>query len=178
MWASGGDNLYGRPSDQDAPKSVHQQLLGRSGEMPEDGEGANLVSYGASPGRQPLRIVDPETRMRIPRGRLAEIWCGDSRLGLLAAADGRRSARGSIARPDQVRGCGPETSASFPRSELTMQGRIRAVGEWGGGRHYPEDIEGDDPGNHRRPGCSVAVPDDRTEKAGNHYRTHEAGSHR
>lgn len=146
-----------------APKSVcfdYQQLSVGQAKRAENGsEGANLVSYGASPGvnradRRP-RNQDGESRgdgwRNLGAGR-------QRRLGLLAqpAADGGdvpRAARHSLARDFGRSVAADRRPRRHFRGRTVHHGSHQGAvgGGWGqplSGRH-----RGDDPGNHRRPGC-------------------------
>lgn len=125
-----------------APKSVcfdYQQLSVGQAKRAENGsEGANLVSYGA-PGRQPCGSSTPKPGWRIPRGRLAKSGCRETTsawaTGATRSRRRRRSARGSsLPRPGlrKVRGCGPETSASFSRANCSSRVASRSCWWWMG----------------------------------------------
>lgn len=125
-------------------------------------DGRALVSSGRAWHDRAVAIVDPESRVRRPAGRIGEIW--------LAGAD---VAAGYWGRPDESHRTFRATLADtgegpFLRTgdlgfvlegELFVTGRIKDVIVVAGLNHYPQDIELTVEASHPRlrAGCSGAV---------------------
>jgi len=128
----------------------------------EDSESAaRLVSCGHCWLDQSIRIVDPETRLPCPPGRVGEIWIA-----------GPHIAGGYWRRPDASQetfaahladsGDGPFLRTGdlgfLEGDELYVTGRLKDLIIIRGGNHYPQDVEYTVEKSHTalRPGCGVA----------------------
>ena len=137
--ARGGDAVRGDTragtATGDGPFDYEKLSAGDAKRCGSDG-GSELVSYGA-PRSSTVRIVDPDTRIENPAGKIGEIWVhGDN------VADGywrnldqtkrtwgpSSSIRRRARRTD--RGCG--TWASFPRVNCSSSAESRICSLWTG----------------------------------------------
>ncbi|MDA3648375.1 fatty acyl-AMP ligase [Saccharopolyspora indica] len=138
LLASGSTKGEGpRTVEVDAEALGGQRVVEAAGGQPLVGSGR------AVPGGE-LRIVDPETALPCPPGRIGEIWIA-----------GDHVATGYWRRPEQSAAtlrarCAGETGGSYLRSgdlgvliddELYVVGRLKDVIIIRGRNHYPHDIE-------------------------------------
>ena len=137
--------------------------------MPTDG-GTELVSYGA-PRSSTVRIVDPETRIENPAGKVGEIWVhGDN----VASGYWRNpqlskrtfgatlvnSSPGTPERPWLRTG----DLGVISGGELFIIGRIKDLLIVDGRNHYPDDIEATVQEITGGRVAAISIPDDRTEQ--------------
>ena len=105
---------------------------GRRGAEEFGEAGAELIGCG-TPRSTTVRVVDPETRVENPAGKIGEIWVhGDNvargywRNPQLTERAVRRTARRSVRRaPRRDRGCAPATSASCPTASCSSSAASR-----------------------------------------------------
>jgi long chain fatty acid CoA FadD26 len=132
--------------------------------------GVELVSYGA-PRATTLRIVDPQTGVENPAGKVGEIWVhGDN-----VAAGYWRNPQAS----EQTFGARVvDPSAGTPRGpwlrtgdlgvmsdgELFIVGRIKDLLIVDGRNHYPDDIEATVQEITGGRAAAISVPDDESER--------------
>ena len=111
------------------------------------GSGVELVSYGA-PRATTLRIVDPETRVESPAGKVGEIWVhGDNvAAGYWGNPQGSENVFGGhLVEPTSGTPSGPWLRTGdlgvISDGELFIVGRIKDLLIVDGRNHYPDDIE-------------------------------------
>jgi long chain fatty acid CoA FadD26 len=135
----------------------------------EGSVGSELVSHGA-PRSTTLRIVDPQTGMENPAGKIGEIW-----------VHGDNVAAGYWRNPQQTAatfgGAIADASPGTPRTpwlrtgdlgvisdgELFIVGRIKDLLIVNGRNHYPDDIEATIQEITGGRVAAIAIPDERTE---------------
>jgi 4-hydroxyphenylalkanoate adenylyltransferase len=136
----------------------------------EASEGAKLVSYGA-PRASTVRIVDPDTRMEAPEGKVGEIWVqGDNvAFGYWRKPENtERTFGGKLVNPSPGTPQGPwlrtgDLGLIF-EGELFITGRIKDLLVVDGSNHYPDDIEATIQDITGGRVVAIAVPDERTEQ--------------
>ena len=154
--------LPGRPLP--IARFSYEKLSAGQAKRCTDDAGVDLISHGP-PRSCTVRIVDPETRVEKPAGKVGEIWVhGDNVAGRLLAkpatvgADLRRTARRSIA------GHAAGTVASDRRFGRHLRRRAlhRRSHQGSADRRWAQPLSrrhrGDDPGDHRRPRRGDLVP--------------------
>jgi long-chain fatty acid adenylase/transferase FadD26 len=111
------------------------------------GAGIELVSYGA-PRATTWRIVDPETRVENPAGRVGEIWVYGDNVAAGYWRNPEASARtfgGQLVEPAPGTPPGPWLQTGdlgvISDGELFIVGRIKDLLIVDGRNHYPDDIE-------------------------------------
>src|SRR6185369_10621583 len=140
-------------------RALEQNLLREV--APEDEQARVLVSNGAPPSEQQVRIVNPETLIECASDEVGEVWVSGSSV-----------TRGYWNRPEETRqtfgayladtGEGPflrTGDMGFLRdAELFITGRLKDLVIIRGLNHYPQDIELTAEGSCAalRPGCGVA----------------------
>ena len=140
-------------------RALEQNLLREV--APEDEQARVLVSNGAPPSEQQVRIVNPETLIECAPDEVGEVWVSGSSV-----------TRGYWNRPEETRqtfgayladtGEGPflrTGDMGFLRdAELFIAGRLKDLVIIRGLNHYPQDIELTAEGSCAalRPGCGVA----------------------
>jgi long chain fatty acid CoA FadD26 len=163
-----GSSTPGRP-----PVTVrfdYEKLSAGHARPCESEGGCELVSVGP-PRACTVRIVDPETRLENPAGKVGEIWL-----------HGRNVAKGYWRKPQQSQktfgGKIVDPSPGTPReswlrtgdlgviydSELFIVGRIKDLLIVDGRNHYPDDIEATTQEITGGRVVAISVPDDRTER--------------
>ncbi len=163
-----GSSRPGRP-----PVSVrfdYEKLSAGHARPCESEAGCELVSVGP-PRACTVRIVDPETRLENPAGKVGEIWI-----------HGRNVAKGYWRKPQQSQrtfgGKIVDPSPGTPREpwlrtgdlgviydgELFIVGRIKDLLIVDGRNHYPDDIEATTQEITGGRVAAISVPDDRTER--------------
>jgi len=136
----------------------------------ESGTGCELVSVGP-PRACTVRIVDPETRMEHPAGKVGEIWLhGDN------VASGywrkpqqtQRTFGGELVDPSPGTPLAPWLRTGdlgvIYDGELFVVGRIKDLLIVDGRNHYPDDIEATTQEITGGRVAAISVPDDRTER--------------
>ena len=134
------------------------------------GGGVELVSYGA-PRATTLRIVDPETRVENPAGKVGEIWVhGDN----IAAGywhnpeASERTFGGQILEPAIGTPQGPWLRTGdlgvISDGELFIVGRIKDLLIVDGRNHYPDDIEATIQETTGGRVAAISVPGERSEQ--------------
>jgi long-chain fatty acid adenylase/transferase FadD26 len=134
------------------------------------GGGVELVSYGA-PRATTLRIVDSETRVENPAGKVGEIWVhGDN----IAAGYWRnpeaseRTFGGQIVEPAVGTPQGPWLRTGdlgvMSDGELFIVGRIKDLLIVDGRNHYPDDIEATIQETSGGRVVAISVPGERSEQ--------------
>jgi long-chain fatty acid adenylyltransferase FadD28 len=147
-----------------------EKLAAGSAERCESGTGTPLVSYGV-PRSQTIRIVDPETSVECPPGRVGEIWVHG---GNVAAGYWQRPQETENTFGGRLVAPSPGTpqepwlrsgdSGFFFDCELFIIGRMKDLLIVYGRNHSPDDIEATI--REITPGrcAAMAVPDEGTEK--------------
>jgi long-chain fatty acid adenylyltransferase FadD28 len=136
----------------------------------ESRSGTPLVSYGAPP-TQTIRIVDPETRVECPPGRVGEVWVhGDNvatgywqRPEETESTFGARLVAASAGTPQEP-WLRTGDSGFFFDGELFIIGRMKDLLIVRGRNHSPDDIEATIQAITRGRCAAIAVPDKDTEK--------------
>jgi amino acid adenylation domain-containing protein len=114
------------------------------------GPGLRLISCGTAMPGQVVRIVDPETRLSLPEGRVGEIWVAGGSLGQGYWGDGMATDAqfGALLSPPD-----PQVHAEGVRhlrtgdlgfqhdGELFVTGRMKDMIVFRGANHTPEEIE-------------------------------------
>ncbi len=135
---------------------------------PEEGDAVRIVSCGPAMDGLALAIVDPQTRRRLPQGRVGEVWIRSS---TVATGYWRRPAESEATFRAVIAPGALETSAdggTWLRTgdlghldadgELFVLGRIKDVMIVRGVNHYPQDIEATVAASHpalRRDHCAA-----------------------
>lgn len=158
----------GRPAatvrfDYEKLSAGHAKRCGNEG-------GVELVSYGP-PRASTLRIVDPDTRIEKPAGKIGEIWVhGDN------VADGywRKPAAsehtfgGQLVEPSPGTSPGPWLRTGdlgvMSDGELFIVGRIKDLLIVDGRNHYPDDIEATIQEITGGRAAAISVPGDQSER--------------
>ena len=147
-----------------------EKLAAGSAERCESGTGTPLVSYGV-PRSQTIRIVDPDTSVECPPGRVGEIWVHG---GNVAAGYWQRPQETENTFGGRVVAPSPGTpqepwlrsgdSGFFFDGELFVIGRMKDLLIVYGRNHSPDDIEATI--REITPGrcAAMALPDEGTEK--------------
>ncbi|RKH43049.1 AMP-dependent synthetase [Corallococcus sicarius] len=136
------------------------------GDVKDPTEARTLVGSGASIPGQELIIVEPESRMPVPEGRLGEIWLrGPSVAGSYWERAEESEATFRARRADTGEGPYLRTGdlGFLSGAELFVAGRIKDLIILRGRNHYPQDLELTAESSHpaMRPGCSAAFSVDR-----------------
>ncbi|WP_197717873.1 AMP-binding protein [Mycobacterium basiliense] len=158
-----------------SPKSVcfdYQQLsAGRAQRCDsETGEGAKLVSYGATRAST-VRIVDPETSTENPEGTVGEIWVQGDNVAMGYWRNPELTARtfdAKLVDPSPGTSVGPwlrtgDLGVVF-EGDLYITGRIKDLLIVDGSNHYPDDIEATIQEITGGRVVAIAVPGDGTEQ--------------
>ena len=132
--------------------------------------GSELVSYGA-PRSSTVRIVDPDTRIENPAGKIGEIWVhGDN------VADGywrnlhqtKRTFGAELVNPSPGTPDGPWLRTGdlgvISQGELFIIGRIKDLLIVDGRNHYADDIEATIQEITGGRVAAISIPDDRSER--------------
>ena len=123
----------------------HREAGGRACRVCAAEGGSELVTAG-TPRTCELRVVDPETRWRMPAGEVGELWMRGDQVGRgTGAIRSRPSARSTVSwraegtprRPWLKTG---DLAVMFD-GELFIIGRIKDLLIVDGRNHYPDDIE-------------------------------------
>ena len=132
--------------------------------------GTELVSYGP-PRVLTTRIVDPETRMENPAGKVGEIWVhGDNVAGGYwrnpQLSEGTFGAELVDPSPGTPQGPWLRTGdlGVMSQGELFIVGRIKDLLIVDGRNHYPDDIEATVQEITGGRVAAISVPDERTER--------------
>ena len=109
--------------------------------------GTELVSYGATPVAT-VRIVDPETRIENPAGKVGEIWVHGDNVAMGYWRNPQQTERtfgGQLVDPSPGTPQGPWLRTGdlgvISDGELFIIGRIKDLLIVDGRNHYPDDIE-------------------------------------
>jgi long chain fatty acid CoA FadD26 len=132
--------------------------------------GSELVSYGA-PRSSTVRIVDPETWIENPSGRVGEIWVhGDNvAAGYWRNPQASESTFGAVLvdpSPGTPQGPWLRTGdlGAMSEGELFIIGRIKDLLIVNGRNHYPDDIEATIQEITGGRVAAISIHDDRTEQ--------------
>jgi long-chain fatty acid adenylase/transferase FadD26 len=136
----------------------------------ESDGGSEYVSYG--PARAcTLRIVDPQTRIENPAGRVGEIWIhGDNVAGgyWRNPQASEHTFGGRLLQPSPGTPQGPWLRTGdlgvMSDGELFIVGRIKDLVVVDGRNHYPDDIEATIQEITGGRAAAISVPDDRSER--------------
>jgi long chain fatty acid CoA FadD26 len=148
----------------------YEKLSAGHAESSESGGGCELVSVGV-PRASTIRIVDPDTRVENPAGKVGEIWLhGDN----IANGYWRKPQQSQRVFGGQLR----DPSAGTPQGpwlrtgdlgvmyddQLFIIGRIKDLLIVDGRNHYPDDIEATTQEISGGRVAAISIPDDRTER--------------
>ena len=143
--------------------------------------GTELVSYGA-PRASTVRIVDPETRIENPAGKVGEIWVHGDNVASGYWRNPQQSERtfgGRLVDPSPGTPEGPWLRTGdlgvMSEGELFIIGRIKDLLIVDGRNHYPDDIEATIQEITGGRVAAISIPDDRTRAAGRDRGAQEAG---
>ncbi|WP_395311874.1 AMP-binding protein [Mycobacterium sp. AMU20-3851] len=146
-----------------------EQLSAGTAERVADG-GTKLVGYGR-PEDPVVRIVDPDTRVEVPAGRIGEIWSyGENNcLGYWDKPEQtEHTFRGTIENPTDGTPAEPWLRTGdlgfLSDGELFIIGRIKDLLIVRGSNHYPDDIEATIQEITGGRVAAIAVEGDRTEQ--------------
>ncbi|WP_111508797.1 AMP-binding protein [Mycobacterium kyogaense] len=109
--------------------------------------GTELVTYGA-PRSSTMRIVDPETCVENPDGKVGEIWIHGAQVAMGYWRDPQKTERtfnGQLVNPSEGTPVGPWLRTGdlgvMSEGEMFIIGRIKDMLIVDGRNHYPDDIE-------------------------------------
>ena len=143
--------------------------------------GSELVSYGA-PRSSTVRIVDPETRIENPAGKVGEIWLHGDNVASGYWRNPQQSERtfgAKLVDPSPGTPQGPWLRTGdlgvMSEGELFIIGRIKDLLIVDGRNHYPDDIEATIQEITGGRVAAISVPDDRTRAARRDRGAQEAG---
>jgi long chain fatty acid CoA FadD26 len=132
--------------------------------------GSELVSYG-EPRSSTLRIVDPQTRIENPAGKIGEIWVHGGNVAMGYWRNPQQSERtfgGKLVNPSRGTPQGPWLRTGdlgvMSEGELFIIGRIKDLLIVDGRNHYPDDIEATVQEITGGRVAVISIPDDRTER--------------
>jgi long-chain fatty acid adenylase/transferase FadD26 len=132
--------------------------------------GVELVSYGP-PRASTLRIVDPETRVENPAGKVGEIWVHGDNVASGYWRNPQQSERtfgATLVNPSPGTPQGPWLRTGdlgvFSEGELFIVGRIKDLLIVDGRNHYPDDIEATIQEITGGRVAAISVPGDRSEQ--------------
>lgn len=132
--------------------------------------GVELVSYGP-PRASTLRIVDPDTRIENPAGKIGEIWVhGDNVAGgyWRKPAASENTFGGQLVEPSPGTPPGPWLRTGdlgvMSDGELFIVGRIKDLLIVDGRNHYPDDIEATIQEITGGRAAAISVPGDQSER--------------
>jgi long-chain fatty acid adenylase/transferase FadD26 len=131
-----------------------------------DEDGVELVSYGA-PRVSTVRIVDPETRVENPAGKVGEIWVHGDNVASGYWRDPEASEQtfgGKLADPSQGPWLRTGDLGVMSDGELFVVGRIKDLLIVDGRNHYPDDIEATIQEITGGRVAAISVPDESTER--------------
>jgi long-chain fatty acid adenylase/transferase FadD26 len=132
--------------------------------------GSELVSHGAA--KSPaMRIVDPETRVENPAGKVGEIWVHGDNVASGYWRNPQQSERtfgGTLVDPSPAtprdRWLRTGDLGVISEDELFIVGRIKDLLIVDGRNHYPDDIEATIQEITGGRVAAISIPDDRTER--------------
>lgn len=132
--------------------------------------GTELVSVGI-PRASTIRIVDPETRIENPAGKVGEIWLHGDNIAngyWRKPEQSQRTFGGQIVDPSPGTPAGPWLRTGdlgvIYGGELFIIGRIKDLLIVDGRNHYPDDIEATTQEISGGRVAAISVQDDRTER--------------
>jgi long-chain fatty acid adenylase/transferase FadD26 len=132
--------------------------------------GVELVSYGP-PRASTVRIVDPETRIENPAGKIGEIWVHGDNVASGYWRNPQTSEHtfaGRLVEPSPGTPPGPWLRTGdlgvMSDGELFIVGRIKDLLIVDGRNHYPDDIEATIQEITGGRAAAISVPEDRTEQ--------------
>jgi long-chain fatty acid adenylase/transferase FadD26 len=132
--------------------------------------GTELVSYGA-PRSSTVRIVDPESRIENPAGKVGEIWVHGDNVASGYWRNPQQSERtfgATLVNPSPGTPQGPWLRTGdlgvFSEGELFIVGRIKDLLIVDGRNHYPDDIEATIQEITGGRVAAISVPGDRSEQ--------------
>jgi long chain fatty acid CoA FadD26 len=136
----------------------------------ESGDGSELVSYGG-PRTSTVRIVDPETRVENPAGKIGEIWVHGDNVAMGYWRNPQQTERtfgSKLVKPSPGTPPGPWLRTGdlgvMSDGELFIMGRIKDLLIVDGRNHYPDDIEATIQEITGGRVAAISIPDDRTEQ--------------
>jgi long chain fatty acid CoA FadD26 len=135
-----------------------------------EGGGSELVSYGA-PRSSTVRIVDPETGIENPAGKVGEIWVHGDHVAMGYWRNPQLTERtfgGQLVDPSPGTPQGPWLRTGdlgvMSDGELFIIGRIKDLLIVDGRNHYPDDIEATIQEITGGRVAAISIPDDRSEQ--------------
>ena len=141
LMIAGGEPLEGAPAVSFDAAALRR---GRAETRPENSAGSRtLICCGQPVADLRLRIVDPETRRRLPENQVGEIWVSGPNVGAGYWENSEETARTFQARTQSGEGPFLRTGdMGFLRhGELFITGRCKELIIFCGRNHYPQDIE-------------------------------------
>jgi long-chain fatty acid adenylase/transferase FadD26 len=163
-----GSSRPGRP-----PVTVrfdHEKLSAGHARPCESETGNELVSVGP-PRACTVRIVDPETRLENPAGKVGEIWLHGANIAKgywRKPQQSQRTFGGKLVDPSPGTPLEPWLRTGdlgvIYDGELFIVGRIKDLLIVDGRNHYPDDIEATTQEITGGRVAAISVPDDRTER--------------
>jgi long chain fatty acid CoA FadD26 len=147
----------------------YEKLAVGHAERCDDESGAELVGCGA-PRSTTARVVDPETRIENPAGKIGEVWLHGDHVtgGYWHNPQLTELFAGQLVEPTQDTPQGPwlrtgDLGVMFD-DELFIVGRIKDLLIVDGRNHYPDDIEATVQEFTGGRVAAISVPDDASEK--------------
>lgn len=160
--------LPGRPLP--TARFSYEKLSAGYAKRCEDETGVDLISHGP-PRACTLRIVDPETRVENPAGKVGEIWVHGDNVSTGYWRNPQQSERtfgGRLVEPSQDTPEGPWLRTGdlgvISDNELFIIGRIKDLLIVDGRNHYPDDIEATIQEITGGRVAAISVADDRSEQ--------------
>jgi long chain fatty acid CoA FadD26 len=149
--------------DYEKLSAGHAQRCGTEG-------GSELVSYG-TPRTSTVRIVDPDTRIENPAGKIGEIWVHGDNVAMGYWRNPQQSERtfgAKLVNPSPGTPQGPWLRTGdlgvMSEGELFVIGRIKDLLIVNGRNHYPDDIEATIQEITGGRVAAISIPDKHTER--------------
>jgi long chain fatty acid CoA FadD26 len=148
----------------------YEKLAAGHAKRCETERGSELVSYGA-PRSSTVRIVDPETRIENPAGKVGEVWVHGDHVTMGYWRNPQQTERtfgGQLVHPSPGTPQGPWLRTGdlgvMSDDELFIIGRIKDLLIVDGRNHYPDDIEATIQEISGGRVAAISVPDDLSEQ--------------
>jgi long-chain fatty acid adenylase/transferase FadD26 len=148
----------------------YEKLSAGHAEACDNEGGVELVSVG-TPRASTIRIVDPDTRVENPAGKVGEIWLHGGNIAngyWRKPQQSQRTFGGQLVDPSPGTPLGPWLRTGdlgvMYDDELFIIGRIKDLLIVDGLNHYPDDIEATTQEISGGRVAAISVPDDRTER--------------
>jgi long-chain fatty acid adenylase/transferase FadD26 len=148
----------------------YEKLSAGHAEASEAQVGVELVSVGV-PRASTIRIVDPDTRVENPAGKVGEIWLHGDNIAngyWRKPQQSQRTFGGQLVDPSPGTPQGPWLRTGdlgvIYDGQLFIIGRIKDLLIVDGRNHYPDDIEATTQEISGGRVAAISIPDDRTER--------------